>query len=99
MRGTVVTIIETSQACQRGRVVSSWTITRTPWFRAGNGRAATRPAGRCTWIGSGAWTSALRDPSGFTRLGAQLHPHKMNGQHGHELPRVATTSLRYGAAA
>ena len=49
--------------------------------------------------GSGAWTSGLRDLSEFRLLGAQLHPHKMNGQHVDQLQRVTTRSQRKVAGA
>jgi len=49
--------------------------------------------------GSGAWTSGLRDLSEFKLLGAQLHPHKMNGQHVGQLQRVTTRSQRKVAGA
>jgi hypothetical protein len=49
--------------------------------------------------GSGAWTSGLRDPSGFNLLGANLNPHKMNGQQVGQLQRVTTRSQRKVAGA
>ena len=93
-----MTIIDIGRACQRGRKASSWRIARTPWFRAGNGCATTRPPAGAV-AGSGAWTSGLRDPSGFNLLGAELNPHKMNGQHVGQLQRVTTRSQRDVAVA
>jgi len=58
---------------------------------------AAQPAGAVAGFGTRA--SGLRDLSEFKLLGAQLHPHKMNGQHVGQLQRVTTRSQRKGADA